>query len=28
MEKDDVVRLEASWKLRLHTRIPHGLNEN
>lgn len=25
---EDVVRLESSWKNRLHTRHPHGLNEN
>ena len=24
----DVVQLEASWKNRLHSRYPHGLNEN
>ena len=24
----DVVRLEASWKERLHTRSPSGLNDN
>jgi hypothetical protein len=28
MEADDVIRLEATWKERLHTRAPHGLNEN
>lgn len=28
MSADDVVRLEASWKTRLHTRQPWGLNEN
>ncbi len=28
MERDDVIRLEATWKDRLHTRKPHGLNEN
>ncbi len=28
MEATDVIRLEASWKERLHTRSPHGLNEN
>ena len=28
MERDDVIRLEATWKDRLHTREPHGLNEN
>src|SRR5262249_39657138 len=27
-EPGDVTRLEASWKQRLHTREPHGLNEN
>lgn len=25
---DDVIRLESSWKRRLHTRRPHGLNDN
>ena len=24
----DVIRLEANWKDRLHTRAPHGLNDN
>jgi hypothetical protein len=28
MEAGDVIRLEASWKERLHTRAPHGLNDN
>lgn len=28
MEAEDVVRLEATWKDRLHTRAPFGLNEN
>ncbi len=28
MDADDVVRLESSWKRRLHTRHPHGLNDN
>jgi hypothetical protein len=28
MDTDDVVRLESSWKRRLHTRHPHGLNDN
>lgn len=28
MEAGDVIRLEASWKQRLHTREPYGLNEN
>lgn len=28
MEPDEVIRLEASWKERLHTRAPFGLNEN
>lgn len=28
MAFDDVVRLEASWKGRLHTRKPFGLNDN
>ena len=26
--KEDVGRIESSWKVRLHTRAPHGLNEN
>lgn len=26
--KDEVIRIESSWKTRLHTRAPHGLNEN
>jgi hypothetical protein len=25
---DDIIRLESSWKRRLHTRHPHGLNYN
>jgi hypothetical protein len=25
---DDVIRLESSWKQRLHTRQPYGLNDN
>lgn len=25
---EDVVRLESTWKARLHTRAPYGLNEN
>ncbi len=28
MDADDVVRLESSWKRRLHTRHPQGLNDN
>jgi hypothetical protein len=28
MEAGDVIRLEASWKQRLHTRDPYGLNDN
>jgi GIY-YIG catalytic domain len=28
MEADEVIRLESTWKERLHTRQPHGLNEN
>ena len=28
MEADDVIRLESSWKQRLHTREPLGLNDN
>lgn len=28
MESDDVIRLEATWKDRLHSRAPHGLNDN
>lgn len=28
MDSDDVTRLEASWKERLHTRQPFGLNDN
>ncbi len=28
MDADGVVRLESSWKRRLHTRHPHGLNDN
>ncbi len=28
MDAEDVVRLEASWKDRLNTRAPHGLNDN
>lgn len=28
MEADDVIRLEGSWKERLHTHAPHGLNDN
>ena len=28
MAASDVIQLESSWKNRLHTRQPHGLNEN
>lgn len=28
MPEDDVVALESSWKERLHTRAPYGLNDN
>ncbi len=28
MDADDVIRVEASWKERLHTRAPNGLNDN
>jgi hypothetical protein len=28
MDADDVIRLEANWKERLHTRQPFGLNDN
>ena len=28
MEATDVIGLEGSWKQRLHTRQPHGLNDN
>lgn len=28
MDAEDVIRLEASWKERLHTRAPRGLNDN
>ena len=28
MEKDDVIELETTWKNRLHTRSPSGLNDN
>jgi hypothetical protein len=28
MDAADVIRLESSWKERLHTRAPHGLNDN
>ena len=28
MEERDVILLESSWKLRLHTRHPYGLNDN
>lgn len=27
-ERDEVIRIENTWKLRLHTRAPDGLNEN
>ena len=28
MAADDVIRIESSWKERLHTRHPEGLNDN
>ena len=28
MDENDVIRLEATWKERLHTRAPYGLNDN
>jgi hypothetical protein len=28
MEADEVIRRESTWKERLHTRHPHGLNDN
>lgn len=28
MDAEDVIRLENTWKKRLHTRFPHGLNDN
>ena len=28
MDSGDVIRLEGTWKERLHTRQPHGLNDN
>ena len=28
MEADEVIRLEGTWKERLHTRKPFGLNDN
>jgi len=28
MEADEVIRRESTWKERLHTRQPHGLNDN
>jgi hypothetical protein len=28
MEARDVIRLESTWKERLHTRAPCGLNDN
>jgi hypothetical protein len=28
MEPSEVIRLESSWKERLHTRKPYGLNDN
>ncbi len=28
MEASEVIQLEASWKERLHTRQPYGLNDN
>ena len=28
MPASDVIHLESSWKRRLHTRAPYGLNDN
>jgi hypothetical protein len=28
MDATDVIRIESTWKERLHTRLPHGLNDN
>jgi hypothetical protein len=28
MDAADIIALEGSWKQRLHTRQPHGLNDN
>ena len=28
MDETDVIRLESTWKERLHTRDPLGLNDN
>lgn len=28
LDASEVIRLEGSWKRRLHTRVPHGLNDN
>ena len=28
MGPDDAIRIEGTWKERLHTRAPHGLNDN
>jgi hypothetical protein len=28
MDSEDVIRRESTWKKRLHTRAPHGLNDN
>lgn len=28
MDEADVIQLETTWKQRLHTRAPHGLNDN
>jgi hypothetical protein len=28
LDASDVVRIEGSWKQRLHTRAPYGLNDN
>ena len=28
VDADDVIRLESTWKERLHTRQPFGLNDN
>jgi hypothetical protein len=28
LDASEVIRLESSWKHRLHTRVPYGLNDN
>jgi hypothetical protein len=28
MNADDVIHREITWKERLHTRVPYGLNDN